>query len=203
MIAGTAPLKRHQPRCRGRDHGERRRTSRDRRRRGISGRGHDRQGPPVESRRRQAAPFHFRPDRLGADMKLVYFNDWKLGVLKGDAVVDVSSAVRDIPHTGPHDLINGLIERFADYRGRLTDTAARGQSIPLAEVKIRPPLPRPTNIDCMAVNYMEDGTLAEPAPINAFLKSPNAVIGHDDTMVLPDGPALIFEGGADLALVIG
>jgi 2-keto-4-pentenoate hydratase/2-oxohepta-3-ene-1,7-dioic acid hydratase in catechol pathway len=55
----------------------------------------------------------------------------------------------------------------------------------------------------MAVNYMEDGTLSEPAPINAFLKSPNAVIGHDDTMVLPDVPALIFEGEAELALVIG
>jgi hypothetical protein len=27
-------------------------------------------------------------------MKLVYFNDFNLGVLKGDAVVDVSAAVR-------------------------------------------------------------------------------------------------------------
>jgi 2-keto-4-pentenoate hydratase/2-oxohepta-3-ene-1,7-dioic acid hydratase in catechol pathway len=70
-------------------------------------------------------------------------------------------------------------------------------------VKIRPPLPRPINIDCMAVNYMEDGTLKEPAPINAFHKSPNAVIGQDDTMVLPDVPATIFEGEAELAVVIG
>ena len=55
----------------------------------------------------------------------------------------------------------------------------------------------------MAVNYMEDGTRAEPAPINAFHKSPNAVIGDGDTMVLPDAPATIFEGEAELALVIG
>jgi 2-keto-4-pentenoate hydratase/2-oxohepta-3-ene-1,7-dioic acid hydratase in catechol pathway len=55
----------------------------------------------------------------------------------------------------------------------------------------------------MAVNYMEDGTRAEPAPINAFLKSPNAVIGDGDTMVLPDVPATIFEGEAEVALVIG
>ena len=46
-------------------------------------------------------------------MRLLYFNDFKLGVLKGDAVVDVSKIVADIPHTGPHDLISGLIERFA------------------------------------------------------------------------------------------
>ena len=52
-------------------------------------------------------------------MKLLFFDDFKLGVLKGDTVVDVSPVVRDIPHTGPHNLISGLIERFADYRGAL------------------------------------------------------------------------------------
>jgi hypothetical protein len=42
----------------------------------------------------------------------------------------------------------------------------------------------------MAVNYMEDGTRAAPAPINGFHKSPNCIIGHGDTMVLPDVPAM-------------
>ena len=49
-------------------------------------------------------------------MKLLFFDDFKLGVLKGDAVVDVSDAVRSVPHTGPHDLISGLIGQFADYK---------------------------------------------------------------------------------------
>jgi 2-keto-4-pentenoate hydratase/2-oxohepta-3-ene-1,7-dioic acid hydratase in catechol pathway len=136
-------------------------------------------------------------------MKLLYFDDFRLGVLKGDAVVDVSKVVKGIPHTGPHDLINGLIERFADYRKKLEKAAAAGRGIPLKKVRIRPPLPRPVNIDCMAVNYMEDGTRTEPAPINGFHKSPNAVIGNGDTMVLPDAPAAIFEGEAELAVVIG
>ncbi len=34
-------------------------------------------------------------------MKLAFFDDYKLGVVKGDTIVDVSSAVRDIPHLGP------------------------------------------------------------------------------------------------------
>lgn len=135
-------------------------------------------------------------------MKLLFFDDFRLGVLQGESVVDVSALVRDIPHLGPHDLINGLIARFAEYRGRLAD-AARGQGVPVASVRIRPPLPRPTNIVCMAVNYMEDGTRSEPAPINAFLKSPGAIIGPGDTMVLPDVPATIFEGEAEVAVVIG
>ena len=136
-------------------------------------------------------------------MKLLYFDDFRLGVLKGDAVVDVSKLVRGIPHTGPHDLISGLIERFADYRKKLEKAAAGGRGLPLKKVKIRPPLPRPYNIDCMAVNYMEDGTRPEPAPINAFHKSASAVIGDGDTMVLSDVPASIFEGEAEMALVIG
>src|ERR671930_984795 len=136
-------------------------------------------------------------------MKLLFFDDFKVGVLKGDAVVDVSETVRNIPHTGPHNLINGLIERFADYKGRLQETVARGKGVPVSQVRIRSPLPKPYNIVCMAVNYMEDGTRSEPAPINAFHKSPNAVIGDGDTMVLPDVPATIFEGEAEVALVIG
>ena len=136
-------------------------------------------------------------------MKILYFDDFKLGVLRGDDVIDVSAAVSDIPHTGPHDLISGLIARFDDYRGALEKLAEDGEGVPVASVRIRPPLPKPGKIDCMAVNYMEDGTLSEPAPINAFHKAPEAVIGCGDTMVLPDVPATIFEGEAELGLVIG
>lgn len=70
-------------------------------------------------------------------------------------------------------------------------------------VRLRPPVPKPGNIVCMAVNYMEDGTLPEKPQINAFHKAATAVIGDGDAMVLPDAPASIFEGEAELALVIG
>ena len=136
-------------------------------------------------------------------MKILFFDDFKLGLLKGDTVIDVSDGLRDIPRVGPQDVISGLIERFAYYRGRLEDALAKGKGVPVSTVRIRPPLPRPHHIDCMAVNYMEDGTRSEPAPINAFHKSPGAVIGYNDTMVLPDVPATIFEGEAEVALVIG
>lgn len=135
-------------------------------------------------------------------MKLAFFDDYKLGVVKGDSIVDVSAAVRDIPHLGPHDLINGLIARFDTYRKRLED-AASGSGKPVSSVKLQAPLPKPGNIVCMAVNYMENGTRKEPAPINAFHKAPTAILGPGGTMVLPDVPATIFEGEAEMALVIG
>jgi 2-keto-4-pentenoate hydratase/2-oxohepta-3-ene-1,7-dioic acid hydratase in catechol pathway len=136
-------------------------------------------------------------------MKILFFDDFKLGVLKGDTVVDVSRVVQDVPRLGPQDVIRGVIERFAELRPRLEAAAAQAQGVPLDRVKIRPPLPKPANIVCMAVNYMEDGTRSEPAPINAFLKSPSAIIGNGDTMVLPDVPATIFEGEAEMAVIIG
>src|SRR5436190_22661447 len=101
-------------------------------------------------------------------MKIGFFEDYKLGVILGDTIVDVSSAVAEIPRLGPHDLINGVIADYEAHRARLEAAASRGKRIPLASVRLRVPLPRPINIDCMAVNYMEDGTRKEPAPINAF-----------------------------------
>ena len=48
-------------------------------------------------------------------MKMLFVEDFRLCVLRGeDAAVDVSALVQDIPHTGPHDLISGLIARFEE-----------------------------------------------------------------------------------------
>jgi 2-keto-4-pentenoate hydratase/2-oxohepta-3-ene-1,7-dioic acid hydratase in catechol pathway len=136
-------------------------------------------------------------------MKLLFFDDFKLGVLKDESVVDVSDAVRRIPHTSPYDLINRLIEGFSEYRGRLEEVVNERNGTPVNQVRIRAPHPKPYNIVAMAVNYMEDGTRDAPAPINAFHKSSDAIIGEGDTIVLPDVPATIFEHEAELALVIG
>jgi 2-keto-4-pentenoate hydratase/2-oxohepta-3-ene-1,7-dioic acid hydratase in catechol pathway len=136
-------------------------------------------------------------------MKLAFFDDYKLGVVTGDGIVDVSAVVADIPHTTPGTLINGLIPDFAAWHGKLAAAASAGKPVPLSSVKLRPPLPKPGNIVCMAVNYMEDGTRSAPAPLNAFHKAPSAIIGPGDTMLLPDVPATIFEGEAEFAVVIG
>ena len=136
-------------------------------------------------------------------MKLAFYDDFKLGLVIGDSVVDVSDAAGGILHSSPHDLINKLIEGFSEYRGGLEEAAGKGSRVPVGRVRLRSPTPRPYNIVAMAVNYMEDGTRDEPAPINAFLKSPTSVIGNGDTIVLADVPATIFEHEAELGLVIG
>jgi 2-keto-4-pentenoate hydratase/2-oxohepta-3-ene-1,7-dioic acid hydratase in catechol pathway len=104
---------------------------------------------------------------------------------------------------GPHDLITRLIEGFPQHRGKLTSALASRQGIPLAKVRLRAPTPKPGKIVCMAVNYMEDGTRKEKPPINAFLKSPRAVVGDGDTVVLTKDKPSVVEHEAELGLVIG
>jgi len=136
-------------------------------------------------------------------MKLAYFDNFQLGILTDKGLVDVSHIIMDIPHTNPGNLMNGLIENFENYRSKLETAAEKGVAFPLDSIKIQPPFPKPGAIDCMAVNYMENGTLKEKPQINGFHKSPSAIIGNGDTMILPDVPATIFEGEAELGLIIG
>ena len=135
-------------------------------------------------------------------MKLLFFDDFKFGVMKGDdAVVDCSDVVSDIPQIEPQHIINGVIENWDSYRPKLEAKVASSAGVPLNSVRVRAPSPKPRRIVCMAVNY-NDG-MAVTRGADAFHKTPDAVIGDGDTMVLGDVPASVFEGEAELALVIG
>lgn len=136
-------------------------------------------------------------------MKLVLFNDFVPGVVKGDRVIDISSVISDIPQISPQTLMNGLIERFDQYRASIDRVVEATEGILASEVKFRPPLPEPTRMVCMAGNYMESGTRSLVGDRDAFLKSPSAVIGDGDTVVIPDVPAPHFHHEAELALVVG
>ena len=83
-----------------------------------------------------------------------------------DTVVDITPVVRDAAQGDPRLLINAVIEKFADYRPRIEAAVASGAGVPLASVKLRPPIPRPGNIDCMAVNYVEE-MVPTPPPSTA------------------------------------
>lgn len=137
-------------------------------------------------------------------MKLVLFGEeFRLGVLRGDTVIDASSVGSEVPHHTPQEMMSRLIENFDRHRSALERLARSSRGIPVSQVRLRAPLPRPPRLVCMAVNYMESGTRAEPPPINAFNKSSGSVIGNGDTVVLPGAPAAIFEHEAELGVVMG
>ncbi len=135
----------------------------------------------------------------------------RAGVVTDAGVVDVSAATSRLEAHSPQQLIEQVIDHFDDLRPSFERLAASGRPLPLDGVRIRPPLPRPGKILNGIGNYWEHDQRA-PRPLNLFLKNPDAVIGHGDTIVLPpysekehfsDGPGpYVFQHEAELALVI-
>jgi len=136
-------------------------------------------------------------------VKLGFVDSYKLATFTDEGVVCLETVVADLKLLPPQQLMNHVIENWDTYLARFEEHISSGEHIPISEVTLCAPLPKPISIVCMAVNYMEDGRLKQkPAP-QAFFKNSHSVIGHGDTMHLPDAPASIFEGEAELALVIG
>ena len=59
-------------------------------------------------------------------MKILLFNDFRLGVLVDDQVIDVSDVAEGIPRAHPQDVMNQLIAEWSTYRGAIEAAAARG-----------------------------------------------------------------------------
>ena len=135
-------------------------------------------------------------------MKLAFFNDYRLGVIKDDRIIDVESAVEGISYHTPQELIKMVIEEFSNLRPQIEGAVADRQGLALDSVRLRAPLPRPGQLVCLASNYLEPA-FPERGEFEAFLKSPTAVIGRGDTSEFPSAKATVFHFEPELALVIG
>lgn len=136
-------------------------------------------------------------------MKFGFFNDWRLGVVRGDAIVDVSDALAGVHARSPMDLARAVLQDFDALRPALESRAQERQGQPLSAVTLLPPVPRPDKIICMAVNYFEGENPPMPE-IDAFLKASDCVIGHGGTVLMdPACEARIFHAEPEVAVVIG
>ena len=54
-------------------------------------------------------------EKLEDKMRLAFFDDYKLGVVVGDKIVDVSSVAKGIKALGPQDVIRTVIEKWSAY----------------------------------------------------------------------------------------
>jgi 2-keto-4-pentenoate hydratase/2-oxohepta-3-ene-1,7-dioic acid hydratase in catechol pathway len=132
-------------------------------------------------------------------VKIVLYDDYKVGLLQDGNVVDVSGVV---PRGAtPQLTIEGLISNFAALQGALARALDQGQGTPLARVRLRAPVPRPGKIVCMGGNFAEFA--GRKGPMWGFLKSPEAVLEPGGTVVLPPEDANIFHHEAELVAVIG
>lgn len=93
--------------------------------------------------------------------------------------------------------------------GGLSSAAPTGDAIPLADVTILPPLPRPPKIIAVAANYASHVIASGGTPVNParatprlFLKPSSAVVAHDAPLT-PPRSATQVDWEVELAVVIG
>jgi 2,4-diketo-3-deoxy-L-fuconate hydrolase len=127
-------------------------------------------------------------------MRLCRFNDDRLGLVRGDEVLDVTAALAALPaHRYPLPRHDPLIAHLADLRAPVAAAAERTQAIPLASVALLSPVANPGKIVAAPVNYKKhleearaDATIhhqkqvEEIQKIGLFLKASSSVVGASE-----------------------
>jgi 2-keto-4-pentenoate hydratase/2-oxohepta-3-ene-1,7-dioic acid hydratase in catechol pathway len=131
-----------------------------------------------------------------------------LGIVDGDRVVPASALGDDGPTT-----MMALLSSMPESLSRLkAGWAAAGQSalsqaaIPIEEVELLAPVPRPGKIVCVGVNYASHADeQAKDAPDHPilFAKFPTSVIGHGAEIRWDPRLTQAVDLEAELAIVVG
>jgi 2-keto-4-pentenoate hydratase/2-oxohepta-3-ene-1,7-dioic acid hydratase in catechol pathway len=134
----------------------------------------------------------------------------RLGALSDQGVIDLETAAQSAGV--PTDAFSGMSFFLAAGESALAQATnllkapPLASVVPLADVHLLPPVPRPGKIIAVGLNYrdhsMESGAAAPPKSPILFAKFPNSIAGPEDPIVIPAGdPLADYE--AELALVIG
>lgn len=137
-------------------------------------------------------------------MKLLRFNDDRIGILEGSSIVDVSEAIEHRLEKGPQRVIEEVLEQFDQFKNKFTAAAKSGKRLGLNDVRLLAPVPRPSKCLAAFSNYLDrpDRKL-EQMHLDFFYKAPE-LIGPEDTVELPDLPSVVvYQAEAELAFVIG
>jgi 2-keto-4-pentenoate hydratase/2-oxohepta-3-ene-1,7-dioic acid hydratase in catechol pathway len=139
-------------------------------------------------------------------VRLVRFNEGRIGVLAGDSVYDVTAAIGLDPAAWPPVGMLQLIRNFASLKGKL-EQATGQKGVPLASVRLLAPIVWPHNLFAYPVNYIAHQTemaSTHRADLNGyFLKATSSISGPQDPIVLPDLPSREIHHECELALIIG
>jgi 2-keto-4-pentenoate hydratase/2-oxohepta-3-ene-1,7-dioic acid hydratase in catechol pathway len=134
-------------------------------------------------------------------MKLAFFDDYKLGVISGERIINVQQAFTGgMRSLGAEQRAIALAANFDSIRASLNRGA--GEVLPLSSVRLRAPIPRPGKI-VVAIANLSEGLDAPKRGVVIGLKSPSAILDPLGTVELPARRASAFYPLAQLAVVIG
>lgn len=132
-------------------------------------------------------------------MKIAVFNDYRIGVVEGDTLIDVTEACPHYRSDWPHVFMLPFIAQFSEIRPRIDELVRRrAVTTPLAQATLHPPVPSPTKILAAPVNYRlhqeemtasgafyEGMTLHTVERYGVFLKPPSSLVGSGGAIELP------------------
>jgi len=133
-------------------------------------------------------------------MRYAFYDDFKPGLVKNNTVVDISDVLDVKPYQTPQRILEKFITQYETLKPQL-EKSLKKQGKPLTEVRLRQPVPKPSLFMCGIGGFGEGE--GRKRPINFFIKGWTSIIGPNDTVVLPETKARIFEHEAELAVVFG
>ncbi len=140
-------------------------------------------------------------------MKLVRFNDGRIGVTDGQRVVDVTTLAGVDAAAWPPVGMNQVIQNFATLAPDFAQALATQAGIPIADVQLQTPIPWPNKLLAYPVNYHDHATeMATRGLANVqgfFLKANSSLSGASEPIELPALPGREIHHECEIALIIG
>jgi 2-keto-4-pentenoate hydratase/2-oxohepta-3-ene-1,7-dioic acid hydratase in catechol pathway len=144
-------------------------------------------------------------------MRLVVYDDSRLGLLRDGSVVDMSDLAGAGAAEWPPVFMLRAIAGWDRLRPRLEDALRARPGVPLDRVRLRAPVVFPTKVIAAPVNYrlhieemrpLIKGELHAIEKYGVFLKAPSSVVGPGDVIELPF-PDRRTDHEVELGVVIG
>ncbi len=86
-------------------------------------------------------------------MRLALFDDYRLGVVEGDQLADVTDALEEHDTEWPFVFVPRMIMHFDRVRPRIEEMLPRARRVPISQARLRPPVPAPGQVAAAASNY--------------------------------------------------
>src|SRR5271170_7906684 len=153
-------------------------------------------------------------------MKLCRYDDDRLGVVRGDLVHDVTEAQTEIRKRAPYAMKgDAVVAALPQWRERIDRMADKAPGKPIAQLKLLPPVARPTKLTCAPTNYqahIEEMAKASQQPgsqivrghsskileAGMFLKANSALVGPSEGVPVRF-PERRTDHEVELVMVIG
>ena len=131
-------------------------------------------------------------------MRLIRFGnpgEERPGLWKDGRIVDLRRHIPDLPDYGESFFREGWLDRIANIDDEGADM----------DVRLGPPVTRPSKLICLGKNYLEhakEGNFDAPEKPLLFAKAPSALSGPTDPIILPLSCGQV-DWEVELAVVIG